>query len=59
MLATGRGDQTVRIWDAATAQPCAVIRVENTILACAWLGSGGLAIGGSSVLYLLTSTDSE
>ena len=52
-LATaGEHDQTVRIWDTATWHPRAVMRVDNAIRACAWLGTDGLAIGGTAGLYV-------
>lgn len=51
-LATGGLDGTARIWEAATGQERALMRVENVILACAWLGTRGLAAGGRAGLYL-------
>jgi len=50
-LATGGDDRTVRIWDAASWRARALMRVEDRILACAWLGAGGLAVGRAG-LYL-------
>jgi WD40 repeat protein len=51
-LATGSDDETVRIWDVATGQTQALMRVEGAIFACAWLGVGGLAVGGRGGVYL-------
>jgi WD40 repeat protein len=51
-LATGGSDGTARIWDAATRQPRALMRVENPIVACAWHGTGKLAVGGPGGLFL-------
>ena len=51
-LATASEDGTVGIWDVATGQAQALMRVENTIAACAWLGTAGLAIAGQAGLYL-------
>ena len=51
-LATGGSDGTARIWDAATRQPRALMRVENPIVACAWHGTGTLAVGGPGGLFL-------
>jgi len=43
---------TVRIWDVATGQPRAFMRLDSDIAACAWLGRQGLAVGGTAGLYL-------
>ena len=51
-LASGDCDGTVRIWDTATWHTRALMRVDGDILACAWLGSNALALGGSAGLYL-------
>ena len=51
-LASGGGDGMVRIWDAATWHAQALMRVDNNISACAWLGSNALVVGGSAGLYL-------
>jgi hypothetical protein len=51
-LASASPDQTVRIWDVTTGQTCALMRVENSLSACAWLGVNALAVGGTAGLYL-------
>jgi len=51
-LATGSDDRTVHIWDTATWHASALMRVEDAILACTWLGTDGLAVGGRAGLYL-------
>ena len=51
-LASGDGDGTVRIWETASWQPQTLMRVEEAIFACAWLGDGGLACAGPAGLYL-------
>ena len=51
-LATASHDGTVRIWDTAARRTRVTMRVENTILACAWLGTAELAAAGSAGLYL-------
>jgi WD40 repeat protein len=51
-LASVGRDGTVRIWDAATGHAQALMRVDNNIFACAWLGSHALIVGGSAGLYL-------
>jgi len=43
---------TVWIWDVATGQPRAFMRLDSDIAACAWLGRQGLAVGGTAGLYL-------
>jgi WD40 repeat protein len=50
-LASGGEDRTVRIWNAATGKHCALMRVDNDICACAWLGSEAIALGGPAGLY--------
>jgi WD40 repeat protein len=50
-LATSSEDRRVRIWDTATGQSQAAMRVEDTIFACAWHGTGGLAAAGAAGLY--------
>jgi WD40 repeat protein len=52
LATTGSYDQTVRIWDVATWQTRAMMRLDDSINACAWLRSNGLAIGGPAGLYL-------
>jgi WD40 repeat protein len=51
-LASASRDRTVRIWDAATWYAQALMRVDNNISACAWLGPNALVVGGSAGLYL-------
>jgi WD40 repeat protein len=51
-LVSCREDRTVRIWEAATERTQSLMRVDNYIFACSWLGSDALAIGGSAGLYL-------
>jgi WD40 repeat protein len=51
-LASGGWDGTVRIWDAANGHARALMRVDSNIIACAWLGSNALVVGGSAGLYL-------
>ena len=51
-LAYGGEDGILRIWDVSNGQAKAMMRIDNTILSCAWLGSGGLAIGGPAGLYV-------
>jgi len=51
-LATGSNDHTIRIWDVVTGQALALMRLDNTINVCAWLGINGLAIGGPAGLYV-------
>ena len=51
-LATGGVDGTARIWDAVTGRPRALMRIDHPIVACAWHGTGKLAIGGQGGLYL-------
>ena len=53
-LASGSGDGTVRIWDVTTGQTQALMRMENSLNALAWLGANALAIGGSAGLYLFS-----
>ncbi len=58
-LASIGWDDTVRIWDMASRQTRTLMRVENTLTACAWLDVNALVVGGSAGLYLfgfLTST---
>ena len=51
-IATGGKDGTVCIWNSATCQPQALMRVENSIFVCAWLDATGLVVGGEAGLYL-------
>jgi WD40 repeat protein len=45
-------DWTVQVWDPDTGSPQALMRVENTILTCAWIGTRALALGGVAGLYV-------
>jgi len=40
------------IWDAATGQVRALMRLDDDDDACAWLGAHSLAVGGPAGLYL-------
>ena len=51
-LATGGYDQTVRIWDPATGQALALMRLDDEVHAAACLGASTLVVGGPSGLYL-------
>ena len=51
-LASGGWDNTVRIWDAPTGHVRALMRVDSNVMACAWLGSNALVVGGRAGLYL-------
>jgi WD40 repeat protein len=51
-LASGSWDGEVRIWDVTTGRAQALMRVDNNIRACAWLGSKALAVGGPRGLYV-------
>jgi WD40 repeat protein len=51
-LATGSDDNTVRIWDASSGQARALMRLADSINACVWLGTNGLAVGGLAGMYL-------
>ena len=50
-IATG-SDQTLRVWDVRSNRVEAMMRVENSILACAWVDPYRLAAGGPAGLYL-------
>lgn len=56
-IATTSDDRTVRVWDAATGHVQALLRVEEAIFACAWLGVRGLAVGGPAGLGMLDFLD--
>ena len=51
-LATGSWDGTVRIWDVATGQTRAPMRLDNSVKAAAWLSAGALVVGGPAGLYV-------
>jgi WD40 repeat protein len=51
-LAVSSHDGTVRIWDTTTWQARALIRVDNSVNTCVWLGANALAVGGLAGLYL-------
>jgi WD40 repeat protein len=38
-LASGGEDGAVRIWDTAAGQARAMMRIDSTVLTCAWLGT--------------------
>jgi WD40 repeat protein len=50
-LATSGGDGTVQIWDAINGQGRAHMRVDDSIIACGWLGTRGIVAGGPAGLY--------
>jgi hypothetical protein len=47
----------VRVWDTASGQLRAQLRVDDAIHACAWLGTSGLALGGPAGLYVFDYVD--
>jgi WD40 repeat protein len=51
-LASSGADGEVGIWDVTTGRAQALMRVDNNIRACAWLGSKALAVGGPRGLYV-------
>ncbi len=51
-LVSGSGDGTVRIWDVASGQARALMRLDNPANAAAWVNTGMLAVGGPAGLYL-------
>jgi hypothetical protein len=51
LLASVDGHGTVQVWDLATRQALALMRVEKPIRACARIGSDGLAAAGEGGLY--------
>jgi WD40 repeat protein len=51
-LATGGGDGTMRIWDTASWQEHAVMRMDAPLNGCAWIGTTGISVAGESGLYL-------
>jgi len=54
-LATAGDDGTVRIWDPATADIRAVMRVDRPLADCAWSPSGqSLVVAGDAGLYHFT-----
>ena len=60
-LASAGDDGTVRIWDTVTWHTLAMMRTDDVVSDCAWLGSDALVLGGSTGLYLfsfLTETGS-
>ena len=50
-LATGGWDGMVRIWDVATSQDQALMRLDGIVFTLAWLNIKVLAVGGSAGLY--------
>lgn len=51
-LATASPDRSLRIWYVVTGQARALMRVDNSVHACTWLGTSALAVGGSAGMYL-------
>jgi WD40 repeat protein len=51
-VASASRDQTMRIWDAVTGNAQALMRFDDNVMTCAWLGSKALVVGGSAGLYL-------
>ncbi len=51
-LASAGSDRTMRIWDSATGHTRALMRVDNDLTSCAWLGSDALVFGGVAGLYV-------
>ena len=51
-LASADKDGTVRIWDAATGRVRALMRLNDSVEASAWLEASALAVGGPAGLYL-------
>jgi WD40 repeat protein len=51
-LASGEHSGSVRIWDVASGQTQALMRLDNSLNAITWVNTGALAIGGSAGLYL-------
>jgi WD40 repeat protein len=50
-LASGSWDNSVRVWETGPARPGALMRLEGSVNACAWLGTNGLVVGGLGGLY--------
>jgi WD40 repeat protein len=50
-LASGGEDGTLLIWNVATRQAVTLMRVDNAILECAWLGNKGLVIVGPAGVW--------
>src|SRR5262249_37398502 len=52
-LASAGNDQTMRIWDTATGESSALMRIDSTPVTCAWTPDGAaLAVGAAAGLYL-------
>jgi WD40 repeat protein len=61
-LASGGWDGTVRIWDVATGQRLALMRLDHSVDALTWLGPSTVAVAGPAGLYLfefLTDDDAD
>jgi WD40 repeat protein len=58
-LMTGGEDAALRIWAASTWAIRAIMRVENTILSCAWIGTDRVAVGSRVGLYQLEFLNAE
>ena len=55
-LAVGGRDGTIRIWDVVAERVVAMMRVEGSVEACAWIGDGQVSVGGAGGLYLFDFT---
>jgi hypothetical protein len=44
----------MRIWDVATLETRAQMRIDGSVNVSQWLGSDALAVGGSAGLYLFS-----
>ena len=51
-LATADVNGSLRIWDVRSSQVQAMMRVDSSISACAWISSRRLVLGGAAGLYL-------
>ncbi len=51
LLATTDTGESIWIWNASSWQVEAMMRVDNAISACCWIGSRGLVVGSTAGLY--------
>jgi WD40 repeat protein len=51
-LVTGSENGTIRVWDTISWQQRALMRVDDEIYTCEWIGTSGIAVGGRAGLYL-------